>query len=318
MSKLIISPRRKTTQQFIIEATIKHGNIYDYSKVSYVGKDIKVEIICQFFEHGSFWQTPHSHLMGRGCPACARLKTTAARKSLLTTEIFIKKATDFWGDRYDYSRSVCEDSSKKLIVICRNHGPFETLPHSHIAGHGCPICANELNSVKNTMGYEEFVRRAKLKHNNKYEYPFFVYKKSSFKAPIICPLHGLFHQLANDHLAGRGCSVCSDSTGELAIAEVLDLYSIRYEKEKNFPDLRDKGRLRFDFWLPDLNTVIEYHGWQHFKPVDFFGGEIGFKNAQRRDQIKRDWCFNHGVKLIEIAPNNNAIEDLIKLMLGSN
>ena len=52
---------------------IKHvkfiGDKYDYSKVEYKGKDVKVCIICP--EHGEFWQTPHSHLYKYGCPKCS-------------------------------------------------------------------------------------------------------------------------------------------------------------------------------------------------------------------------------------------------------
>ena len=54
------------TQEFIIGATKKHGNKYDYSKVIYGGK--KVEIICS--KHGSFYKRPFEHLRGQGCPKC--------------------------------------------------------------------------------------------------------------------------------------------------------------------------------------------------------------------------------------------------------
>lgn len=58
----------KTTEQFINEARLLHGNKYDYSKVTYYNKSTKVCIICP--EHGEFWQTPSSHLSGYGCPNC--------------------------------------------------------------------------------------------------------------------------------------------------------------------------------------------------------------------------------------------------------
>ena len=61
---------RKTTEQFIKEAKLIHGNKYDYSKTKY-GKNNRtpVEIICS--KHGSFWQTPVHHLTCRcGCPLC--------------------------------------------------------------------------------------------------------------------------------------------------------------------------------------------------------------------------------------------------------
>jgi hypothetical protein len=58
----------KTIGEFIINARIKHGNLYDYSKSIYVNKATPLEIICN--KHGSFMQAPQSHLSGRGCSKC--------------------------------------------------------------------------------------------------------------------------------------------------------------------------------------------------------------------------------------------------------
>lgn len=57
-----------TTEEFIYRAKIKHGDKYDYSSVNYVRARLKTEIICP--THGSFFQTPASHLSGQGCPIC--------------------------------------------------------------------------------------------------------------------------------------------------------------------------------------------------------------------------------------------------------
>ena len=54
--------------EFINKAKKKHGNKYDYSKVIYESYWKRVCIICPI--HGEFWQTPRSHLYGRGCPIC--------------------------------------------------------------------------------------------------------------------------------------------------------------------------------------------------------------------------------------------------------
>lgn len=45
-----------------------HGDTYDYSKVKYINRCTKVEIMCK--EHGSFLQRPDHHLSGCGCPKC--------------------------------------------------------------------------------------------------------------------------------------------------------------------------------------------------------------------------------------------------------
>ena len=59
---------KMNTDSFKEKAIKVHGDDYDYSKVEYFGNDKKVCIICK--EHGEFWQTPHGHLSGHGCPMC--------------------------------------------------------------------------------------------------------------------------------------------------------------------------------------------------------------------------------------------------------
>lgn len=58
----------KTTKEFIIDANKIHNFIYDYSKVDYINNNTFVEIICK--NHGSFFQKPHGHLMGKKCQKC--------------------------------------------------------------------------------------------------------------------------------------------------------------------------------------------------------------------------------------------------------
>lgn len=61
--------RNKSTEEFILEAKLVHGNKYDYSKAQYKTNQTKVCIICP--EHGEFWQTPNNHVNHkRGCPVC--------------------------------------------------------------------------------------------------------------------------------------------------------------------------------------------------------------------------------------------------------
>jgi len=60
------------TETFIKKAVKVHGEKYDYSNVTYIGKENKVEIKCKY--HGIFSQTPHNHLAGNGCPHCRESK----------------------------------------------------------------------------------------------------------------------------------------------------------------------------------------------------------------------------------------------------
>jgi len=55
---------------------------------------------------------------------------------------------------------------------------------------------------------EEFIKRAKEVHSNKYDYSKTKYKLAREKIDIICPIHGSFKQQPNHHLKGHGCEKC--------------------------------------------------------------------------------------------------------------
>ena len=77
--------------------------------------------------------------------------------------------------------------------------------------------------------------------------------------------------------------------------------------------------LPFDFYLFKYNILIEYQGEQHYKPRKKFGGEEGFKNTVIRDNIKKQYCKNNNIKLIEIPYTEiKSIGDILKkeLKLG--
>lgn len=57
-----------TQEEVITRLTNTFGDKLDYSKVIYVTNRVNVCIVCPI--HGEFYQTPHSHLSGNGCPKC--------------------------------------------------------------------------------------------------------------------------------------------------------------------------------------------------------------------------------------------------------
>jgi len=62
---------RVSIEAFIERAVFIHGHTYDYSKVVFTYTKDKVDIVCPY--HGSFSQEVTKHLLGNGCPACAKL-----------------------------------------------------------------------------------------------------------------------------------------------------------------------------------------------------------------------------------------------------
>lgn len=88
------------------------------------------------------------------------------------------------------------------------------------------------------------------------------------------------------------------SIGEGEVANYLEEKNIRFERQKTFEGCKDKNLLKFDFYLPDYNCCVEYQGIQHYKPVERFGGEEAFKENQRRDLLKKEYCENNNIKLL--------------------
>ncbi|MCF0124722.1 MAG: hypothetical protein HUJ68_03020 [Clostridia bacterium] len=92
------------------------------------------------------------------------------------------------------------------------------------------------------------------------------------------------------------CPVCfyKKSKGEILISKFLTINKIEFLKEFSFPDLKNR---KFDFYIPNLDVVIEYDGEQHFRPVDFFGGEEAFIKTKQRDLEKNQYCLKNNLSL---------------------
>ena len=130
----------KTTEEFIINSKIIHGNLFDYSKVEYVNNITKVSIICKI--HDVFEQSPHAHLNGSGC-----LKCCIENRKTKTTEQFIKDSILVHKKCYDYSKVVYVNSITKVSIICKIHGEFEQSPNAHLSKNGCNFCVNKTEAI---------------------------------------------------------------------------------------------------------------------------------------------------------------------------
>ena len=117
--------------------------------------------------------------------------------------------------------------------------------------------------------------------------------------------------VTSDNLKRQRSCGCVKSQGEQEIAQILQNNNISYTKEKTFSDL---NRLRYDFYLPEYNRLIEFDGKQHYEANDFFGGQEAFLSQQERDQIKNEYAKQHNVELVRIPYTKRGsilLEDLL-------
>jgi hypothetical protein len=233
-----------------------------------------------------FNQVGYRHLRGDRCTYCY------GNKKLLIEEI-IERSNNFWNFEYEILSDKIEYSKKSLIKHKKCGYEYEQLISSHLIGHGCPKCAGNAPLTK------EIVQEKSDKiHNCEYEIlsePKGAFSKIEIRHKLC---ERIFSQIVSDHFSGCGCSICNQSKKEKFIESVLISNNMLHEKQKTFEDCKFKNKLKFDFYLPEYNTCIEFDGIQHFKPIRYFGGKKAFNLQIIKDNIKNEYCVNKKIKLI--------------------
>lgn len=103
---------------------------------------------------------------------------------------------------------------------------------------------------------------------------------------------------------GEGCQYCNISGGEEMTMYALDILGVAYDREKTFDDLvnpKTGEQLRYDFYIPDKNLLIEYDGMQHTNPMQFSKSNKEFLNYKYRDEVKNEYAKDRGIKLVRIS-----------------
>lgn len=283
-----------TTEIFIKKCREIHRNKYDYSKTIYLNCKAKVCILCP--KHGEFYQPPSCHYK-HGCKSCAAEARGMNQKC--DTKNFIKKANKVHNQKYIYDLTDYKNSKHKIDIICKLHGAFSQIPEVHLSGGGCPECSKESYRKKRGIGFDDFVKRSKEIHENKYSYDMAVYEDVKKPICILCPIHGKFYQKPSLHIRGSGCQKCNSSKGERKIRKFLNKNNIKFIEQERVSFGKNRHMV-FDFYIKPCNMVIEYDGEQHFKPINRWGGEQSLKMIQRRDSEKNKYCLTNNINLLRI------------------
>lgn len=282
--------------KFIGNAIKVHGDRYDYnlSYINYINNTTQIEIFCKKCDK-TFKQTPKKHTVcKKGCKECGN------NNRRLGNDEFIKRAIPIHNGSYDYSLVNYINAHTEVVIICEIHGEFKQTPDLHLNTKGCKKC---FPIYKRDV--DEFTKLASDIHNNsdnKLDYSNVEYVNNYTSVEIICSEHGVFTQTPKNHINKKyGCPKCSvKSKGELEIRKQLSLNELKHIEQKKFNDCVYKSKLKFDFYIPKHNVVIEYDGIQHFESIEFFGGEEGLNETKLRDKIKDKYCKDNNIKLLRI------------------
>ena len=274
---------------FIQKAHEVHGDKYDYSKVVYINNKTKVCIICP--EHGEFWQKPYNHLQKKGCCKCVGKNKT--------TEEFIKQSNIIHNNKYDYSKVVYINNHTKVCIICPEHGEFWQTPANHLSGRGCNKCKYDEFKLSIT----EFVQKANIIHNNKYDYSKVVYNGCQDRICIICPEHGEFWQTPSSHFQNNGCPRCSKLLSNVE-NDLKDFIKNNYNNQILYNIRNIISPYELDIYLPDLKLAFEFNGlyWHSELYKD--------KNYHLNKTLK---CEEQGIHLVQIYEDDwNFKQEIVK------
>lgn len=122
-------------------------------------------------------------------------------------------------------------------------------------------------------------------------------------------------RISQHRVLSCGCSKLSK--GEVLIKRFFEEKNIPFDMQVSYKDLKgDKKVLKFDFafYVKNKNFLLEYQGEQHFKSVDYYGGEDGYKKRIEYDNKKRDYCINNNIQLYYITYKQDIYKELNKIM----
>lgn len=238
----------------------------------------------------------NSFLRGNRCPNCNGNKSKHK-----TTEHYKKEVYDLVGDEYTILGEYINRSTDISIRHNKCKREYQVEPGNFLYGSRCIECYH--NSIK--LKEEEVKNRIRDTLGELYTLES-EYHNSQDKIKLLHKKCGKTFKVRYTDIIQRksGCPTCNQSLGEQFVSEYLEKVGLEYEFEKKFPDLRLIFELSYDFFVPEINTLIEYQGEQHYRPVNF-GNESEEKIKDRykkqiiRDNMKREYAQEKGMILLE-------------------
>ena len=259
---------------------------------------------CECSVCGRIWNPKASNILqGKGCSNCHFKKLSRIKRK--TTEQFIYEMKSINPQILITGEYL--GAGKHISCKCLIHDiNFEMSPNHLLHNKtGCIECVRIKNHLSGNKTHELFVEEL-----SKVDDSIILldeYYNSKKKKKIKCKLCGNIWTVPHvgNLLAGMyKCKICHKphSHGEIKISNYLKKYNISYDTNKTFDGLYgvNGGRLSYDFYIEDMNLLIEYQGIQHSESIEVFGGEEQFLKQKEHDRRKREYAKENNIHLVEI------------------
>ena len=261
-----VGKKRYNTEEFVNKVkNLEHTKNYSFDNVDYINNKTKIKVYCHHIddngnEHGIFEISPSHLLAGEGCPKCRYIKSAFGRRRSI--EEIINEANQVHNNKYSYEMiNSYKNDRIKYPIICPEHGVFYQTMNNHIkAKQGCPVCGRIKCDESRKDTFDDFVRKSKLVHGDKYVYNDKNYINTDTKIGITCKEHGVFYMEPGNHIMGQGCPKCyrEKSCVERELFDYINqLLPNNTIEENNRTILNGK---EIDVYVPELKIGFEMNG----------------------------------------------------------
>ena len=255
----------------------------------YINSYTKITVVCP---NGHNWHVQPNRFVNlkQRCPSCYYGNKREVKK------IEMKKKAEKEGHKIIYSEYNDSNSKLFLKIKCPFGHIYEMYALTFDKGYRCRHCWK--NKYKERF-YEKLKEVGyRLSEGNDYV-------RATNNTSIVCSKGHEFITTPNSFFHGARCPKCDRpfSKGEKKINDILIDIGVEFCSELRLKKCRKKYALPFDFGVYEngkLILLIEYEGEQHYKPVDYFGGNEAFQETIENDNIKREYCKNNDIDLLEI------------------
>lgn len=252
------------------------------------------KVLCKCKLCGTEWAAAaNSLLSGTGCPSCARERAKRPSTSqeefesrVLKNLPFIEILSEYKGIK-SYIKCHCDMCNKTF------EAQAATLLRGR-SGHRCPK-----NCMSQNKKPEQFEEELRLINDDIILLESYV----STDTKIHCQCKKCDNQWytnPSDLLNGHGCPCCNVSRGEKAIYMYAKNHNLQYTPQYAPKGCKYKVQLRFDVFFPQYNIIVEYDGRQHFESIERWGGDDAFAYTKARDEVKNQYCLDHGITMVRI------------------
>lgn len=330
------SGRRKCTKHSYEEVGRKNALTYDYVKEYienlgskllsdiYINNSEKIEVICTECKTPYF--TTFAEISTKNRVRCGACGNKAGGEAQLISYDKIKSTIEKEGCILLSKEYKGANEPLEILCSCGKHN-FTT---SYVGfRHGkkkCDYCVGQIRW--DYLKVKEFVES-----NSDCILLSTKYINTHTKLDFLCSCGNKFsvdwHDFYDDKRKKRHCSECStDSILEQTCIEILNKYKVDFEYQKIYPDCKfpeTNGQLKYDFYLPVYNLILETHGYQHDHPSKFCStmtdeeAEFELIKRKERDKFKEEYAIKNNYDFMVIWYYEiRKMEEIIKSKLKLN